>query len=200
METEVLEEDDINFLAFCSRHNKSYKTPDEYEARKAKWLDSNANVKTLNSNDEGVVFDLNATADLFDNEFKAMLGGKIPTFYDSLKLSVFQDPNLGLISGKLRGSPTPIDWASSGFVSPVKNQGSCGACWAFASVGVLESMISIKNSANAGSYVAPVRLSEQQLIDCTAVTSANWALFKKNYGNNGCKSGWVSKGWDFSRE
>ena len=116
-----------------------------------------------------------------------------PVLDDSVMVrGAFEDP--------VPGVTKPVDWASSRFVTPVKSQGSCGACWAFTSASVLESMISIKNSYASGSYVAPVRLSEQQLIDCTAVTSPNWALFKKTYGNNGCKSGWVSKAWDFSRE
>lgn len=78
-ETEKFDVDDEDFLAFCSKYNKSYRTPKEYEARKETWKDSDEQVKALNSSGDGsVVFEINATADLEDKEFKAMLGAKSP--------------------------------------------------------------------------------------------------------------------------
>lgn len=52
-----------------------------------------------------------------------------------------------------------IDWTTKGAVSPVKNQGSCGSCWAFSAVGVLESWAKMKGQT--------VNLAEQQLVDCS---------------------------------
>lgn len=53
----------------------------------------------------------------------------------------------------------------------MKNQGACGACWAFAATATCESWALF----NSKSY----DLSEQQLVDCSG-----------SYGNKGCNGGW----------
>ncbi|GFE53977.1 cysteine peptidase [Babesia ovis] len=52
-----------------------------------------------------------------------------------------------------------IDWRRAGGVSPVKDQGMCGSCWAFAAVSAVESIFKIENNMD-------VRLSEQELVSC----------------------------------
>jgi len=37
--------------------------------------------------------------------------------------------------------PTSVDWRNQNIVSPVKDQGYCGSCWAFASTAVIESAV-----------------------------------------------------------
>jgi len=39
--------------------------------------------------------------------------------------------------------PSQVDWRNAGVVSPIKDQGRCGGCWAFSSTGVLESHAAI---------------------------------------------------------
>ncbi|OCT89486.1 hypothetical protein XELAEV_18018107mg [Xenopus laevis] len=56
--------------------------------------------------------------------------------------------------------PKEVDWRKSNCVTPAKNQGGfCGSCWAFATVGVMESRYCIRTKEL-------LNLSEQQLVDC----------------------------------
>jgi len=68
--------------------------------------------------------------------------------------------------------PATFDWRSTNNVTPVKNQGKCGSCWAFAAIATTEAAYSIKNSQT-------LDLSEQQLTDCCGST----------YQCQGCKGG-----------
>jgi len=54
-------------------------------------------------------------------------------------------------------------------MQPIKNQGQCGSCWAFATVALVEFNYCVKHNST------PVSLSEQQLVDCST----------NNYGCNG---------------
>jgi C1A family cysteine protease len=69
-----------------------------------------------------------------------------------------------------RSPPDSFDWRDLGGCTPVKNQGGCGSCWAFGTVGPLECNIKIKDGMT-------VDLSEQWLVSCN---SDGWS----------CSGGW----------
>jgi cathepsin H len=67
--------------------------------------------------------------------------------------------------------PSFWDWRNVAGVTPVKNQAKCGSCWAFSTIGAVESHYLIK-------YNQFRNLSEQQLVDCAQA-----------YDNHGCSGG-----------
>jgi len=68
------------------------------------------------------------------------------------------------------GLVSEVDWRRKGAVTPVKNQGDCGASWAFSATGAVEGLVAIMRKPLPN-------LSEQQLIDCS------------RDGNVGCNGG-----------
>jgi len=55
---------------------------------------------------------------------------------------------------KLIATALNVDWAAAGKMTAVKNQGTCGSCWAFTATSAAEGTIAIKSGK------APYRLSE----------------------------------------
>ena len=57
--------------------------------------------------------------------------------------------------------PDSVDWRTkAGVVTPVKNQGSCGSCWAFSATETMESALAIATGK------AATELSPQQIVSC----------------------------------
>lgn len=71
-----------------------------------------------------------------------------------------------------------FSWVNLNKTSPIKNQGSCGSCWAFTAHGVFESSYLIVNNKT-------LDLSEQQIVDCS--------------GGGSCSGGWYSKVFEYYR-
>jgi C1A family cysteine protease len=71
------------------------------------------------------------------------------------------------------GAPASVDWSyPSNYVTPVRNQGSCGSCWAFAAAGALESYTLIKQILPG----QDLNLAEQVLVSCSGAGSCGGSI------------------------
>lgn len=79
-----------------------------------------------------------------------------------------------------------VDWFNKGKVSPPKQQGKCGSCYAHSAVAAIETLA----AQQAGTYwmdEVPV-YSEQQLVDCTFIP------------NLGCMGGEAKNSFSYARD
>lgn len=69
-----------------------------------------------------------------------------------------------------------VDWrTNANVVTPVRNQGGCGSCWAFSAIADMEASYGRK-------YNKAIDLSQQQLVDC-------------DLKDGGCNGGWMMTAW-----
>jgi C1A family cysteine protease len=95
-------------------------------------------------------------------------------------------PQVRMLDASVQALPSSYDWRTLNGVTPIKNQGSCGDCWAFSTVGPLESQILLKDGVT-------VDLSEQYLLSCNvdgwSCNGGWWAhdyhMDKSGQDNNG---------------
>ena len=152
------------FMDFITKHNKSYATVEEFETRKAIFNQMDQFIESHNAK-EGMTFTVgfNKFSDYTPIEYKKMLGF-IPSA-DAL-------PTANITSS----APASVNWVEAGAVQAVRDQGQCGSCWAFSSMGAIESAHWIASGES-------VDTSEQQLVDCSNL----------NLGCNGGNQGFAFK-------
>jgi cathepsin L len=161
-----------SFDSWSQTYNKSYLNSSEYLYRQNIYLSNLVKISKHNSENHTWTMGVNQFADLTSDEFKQQYSGcyhSRPAF-DSLE-SLWDIDEAAL--------PTSVNWTEVGAVTPVKDQGQCGSCWAFSTIGSTESAWFLSKNES-------VVLSEQQLVDCSDAE-----------GNQGCNGGLMDYGFQY---
>jgi len=166
----------IQFTDFIKKYNKVYQD-DELTLRFNIFKDNIRRIEDHNSINNDWKMGLNKFADLTPDEFKIQYTG-IEKPRMTIRRKNFNSQDLP----RIEDLPSEVDWTAKGAVTPVKDQGQCGSCWAFSTTGSVEGSYFL-SSGNLVSF------SEQQLVDCSG-----------SYGNQGCNGGLMDYGFSYVKE
>jgi len=148
-------------------------THDEFFNRYGTFKSNMEKIRIHNNSGARFTMGVNAFADMTWEEFHSTKLG-----YNKVDNSLLRSKNEVHIA-----SNTPlaasVDWRTKGLVTPVKDQGQCGSCWAFSATGSIEAAYMQKK----GTLVS---LSEQQLVDCSTPQ-----------GNQGCNGGLMDSAFQY---
>jgi len=165
---EHLEEAQVaEFQSWALLHGKEYEGPREAVDRYLVWKQNDERIQEHNSQIPAPKYTLghNEYSDMTQDEFHQQFSlGKYSNGAPTNNLPKFDlDEEAADMRRLLQEDslqlPDFVNWIAVGGVTPVKNQGACGSCWAFSTTGALEGAKFVKT----GELVA---LSEQNLLDC----------------------------------
>ncbi|CAF1681126.1 unnamed protein product, partial [Adineta ricciae] len=150
---------DSTWALFKNTYQKRYASNAEESTRRAIWEDHVALIKKHNLEaDLGLhtyTLGMNKYGDMTNREFvKQMNGLRVGS---NVSFSGTCDQ---YVAPRNLKRPDAVDWRTKGYVTPVKDQGQCGSCWAFSTTGALEGQHFAKTKQL-------VSLSEQNLVDCS---------------------------------
>ncbi|MED6170038.1 hypothetical protein PIB30_026890 [Stylosanthes scabra] len=139
---------------WMAQYGKVYKDPQEKEKRFRIFSENVNYIEAFNNaGNKPYKLGINQFADLTNDEFTSSRNGFKGHLYSSVeRTTTFRYENVTDV-------PASVDWRQKGAVTPIKNQGQCGCCWAFSAVAATEGITKLKT----GTLIS---LSEQELVDC----------------------------------
>lgn len=157
------------FQLWKNSMNKLYNSPEEEKYRLQVFAKSLLEVERRNSAPgQTAVYGINKFSDLTEEEFITKYGSGERNEVDltEVKNTSYFQKKVGVDN-----LPQTIDWRTRGTITPVYNQGSCAAGYAFAATDALAAVHSIDKEDLWA-------LSPQEIIDCSV-----------SYGSHGCSGG-----------
>ncbi|KAF8404976.1 hypothetical protein HHK36_009871 [Tetracentron sinense] len=162
------------YESWLANHGKAYNALGEKERRFEIFKDNLRFIDDHNSENRTYKVGLNRFADLTNEEYRSIyLGTKTDA---KRRFSKTKSNRYAYRAGD--SLPESVDWREKGAVAPVKDQGSCGSCWAFSTISAVEGINKIVTDDL-------ISLSEQELVDCD-----------RSY-NEGCNGGLMDYAFEF---
>jgi cathepsin L len=158
------------FIQHINEFGLSYGTTAEFNFRLQRFAKADAEINEINAKQDSYVVGHNQFSTYTEEEMKKMAGLKLPEKNEMGEEHTMETTNIA----------EEVNWLDEGMVGDIRNQGSCGSCWAFSSLNAMESRNAIK-------YGTLYDLSEQQYVDC--VDKAH-----------GCNGGWMGYAFEYNED
>ncbi|CAF0991538.1 unnamed protein product [Didymodactylos carnosus] len=147
----------VLFRKWIDRNNRDYPSIEEYQYRMTIFKENYIKILKMNEIfEEDMSFEANKFADMTEEEFqqKILMKSQPPPVHPKSRYIRIPDE----IKQQL---PDEFDWRTQKAVTPVKDQGSVGTCWAFSTVQNVESQWFLRNNNSM-----LTNLSVEQVVDC----------------------------------
>lgn len=180
---------DFSWPEYKASFHKVYASSSDEATARAHFVENRAKIAAHNALDLPYKQGLNQFSDrsraAWRNQFRHDMSGRGNPAQKQLASSLGRDghdciESQAVSAAHVASLPASVDWVAAGNrVSPVMDQGNCGACWAFSTVATIE------GSLGMGGHDLEV-LSPEDISACT-----------RGQGNAGCNGGndWVALPW-----